>query len=156
MTQRTRSRFNGDIDHCWEDVLRCEGGNAPSPTLPRKRGRERLRRGGGKLALTRLLHDGQGLVETQHFRGVRVALGEFRRALPTKRPRVRGDCGFQDLHQIFSRFTRNALNSGVYAFASPTNGVSEFASQFAPFLGSASAETPTKPQWIGMPTWNTF
>ena len=36
----------------------------------------------------------------------------------------------QDLeHQIFSRLTRNALNSGVRALASPTNGVSALASQ---------------------------
>src|SRR3989442_16028614 len=106
--------------------------------------------------LSRLLDDGEGPVETQHLRGVRIALGEFRGAFPAQRPGVRGDRGFQDLHQIFSRFTRKALNSGVYALASPTKGVSALASQFAPLLGSASAETPTKPQWIGMPTWKTF
>ena len=38
-------------------------------------------------------------------------------------------------------------------FASPTNGVSALASQFAPLVGSRSAEMPTKPQWIGMPIW---
>ncbi len=110
--------------------------------LPRKRGRE------GSFFLC----DGEGLIEAQHFCGVRIALGEFRGALTAERPRVHSDGGFKDLHQIFSRFTRKALNSGVYALASPTNGVSELASQFAPFFGSASAETPTKPQWIGMPT----
>src|SRR3989475_11148043 len=102
-----------------------------------------------------LLHDGEGVVETEHLGRVRIALGEFRGAFAAQRPRVRGDRGFENLHQIFSRFTRKALNSGVYALASPTNGVSALASQFAPLVGSASAETPTKPQWIGMPTWKT-
>jgi hypothetical protein len=55
----------------------------------------------------------EGLVETQHLRGVRIALGEFRRALPPEWPWVGGDRGFQRLHHIFSRFTRKALNSGV-------------------------------------------
>ena len=44
-------------------------------------------------------------------------------------------------------FTRNALNSGVRALASPTNGVSALASQCWPVL------MPTKPQWMGMPIW---
>src|SRR5262249_42024250 len=54
-------------------------------------------------------------------------------------------------HQTFSMFTRNDLNSGVRELASPTNGVSAFASQFAPFVGSRSAAMPTNPQWIGIP-----
>src|SRR2546422_389664 len=63
----------------------------------------------------------------------------------------------QDLeHQIFSRLTRNALNSGVRALASPTNGVSALASQYRPWLGSLSAAMPTYPQWMGIPIWNTF
>ncbi len=146
ITQRPRSRFNGGVDDPGEDMLHGEGSEATSPTpsltLPRKRGR------GGSFFLC----DGEGLIKAQHFCGVRIALGEFRGALTAERPRVHSDGGFKDLHQIFSRFTRKALNSGVYALASPTNGVSELASQFAPFFGSASAETPTKPQWIGMPT----
>jgi len=54
-------------------------------------------------------------------------------------------------HQSFSMFTRNALNSGVRALASPTNGVSAFASQYCEMSLFFSAEMPTKPQWIGMP-----
>jgi hypothetical protein len=29
-----RARFDGDVDDPWKDVLGCEGGNAPTPTLP--------------------------------------------------------------------------------------------------------------------------
>src|SRR5437016_522080 len=67
-------------------------------------------------------------------------------ALLVRRSRLRYQC-----HQSFSIFTRNALNSGVLALASPTNGVSAFASQYFDRSGFCSAETPTKPQWIGMP-----
>ena len=48
-------------------------------------------------------------------------------------------------------FTRNDLNSGVLAPTSPTIGVSAFASQYFDFSGFCSADTPTNPQWIGMP-----
>jgi hypothetical protein len=65
------------------------------------------------LALSLFLYDGEGLVQTQHLRGVPKAVGQFRGAFPTERPRVGSDRGFEDLHQIFSRFTRKALNSGV-------------------------------------------
>src|SRR5437016_3038797 len=44
-----------------------------------------------------------------------------------------------------SMVTRNALNSGVFVFASPTEGVRVFAMN--PFFAS-----PRKPQWIGIPT----
>src|SRR5215831_14882314 len=64
---------------------------------------------------------------------------------------VRHRCDGELVHPIFSMFTRNALNSGVRELASPTNGVSALASQWAPFVGSRSAAMPTKPQWIGMP-----
>jgi len=53
---------------------------------------------------------------------------ELSRALPPL-PVDGGDLVSQDGHQIFSMFTRNALNSGVLAPTSPTNGVSAFASQ---------------------------
>src|SRR6266513_2715288 len=59
----------------------------------------------------------------------------------------------KERHQSFSIFTRNALNSGVLALASPTNGVSAFASQYFDRSGFCSAETPTNPQWIGIPIW---
>src|SRR5207249_11581167 len=65
-------------------------------------------------------------------------------------PLSRGD---RDRHHSFSTFTRNALNSGVRAFASPTKGVSALASQYLPLPGSLSADRPTYPQWIGMPIW---
>jgi hypothetical protein len=98
IAQRPRSRFDGGVDNPWQDMLNRQGGEAPTLTLPRKRGREMI---------------DEGLVETQHLRGVWMTLGEFRRALPPERPWVGGDRGFQRLHQIFSRFTRKALNSGV-------------------------------------------
>jgi hypothetical protein len=44
--------------------------------------------------------------------------------------------------------TRNALYSGVWMLASPTLGVRVLAR--CPFLA-----TPTKPQWMGMPTVST-
>src|SRR5439155_17567351 len=59
-------------------------------------------------------------------------------------------------HEIFSTFTRNALNSGVLAPTSPTIGVSAFASQYCASFGFCSADTPMNPQWIGMPIWKTF
>src|SRR5205814_2579339 len=81
-------------------------------------------------------------------------LGELERAvLPFDEHR--GALG-DGRHEIFSMFTRNALNSGVRAFASPTNGVSAFASQFFESSGYRSAETPMKPQWIGIPMWKTL
>ena len=49
-----------------------------------------------------------------------------------------------DRRADFSTFTRNALNSGVSAFASPTNGVSTLAPK-------PMRAWPVKPQWIGMP-----
>src|SRR2546430_3356589 len=59
----------------------------------------------------------------------------------------------QERHQIFSMFTRNALNSGVRAPTSPTNGVRAFASQYCEMALFCSAEVPKKPQWMGMPMW---
>ncbi len=44
-----------------------------------------------------------------------------------------------------SMSTRNALNSGVWALASPTGGVSEF-------TGEAFLVRPMKPKCSGMPT----
>src|SRR5207249_11566152 len=86
--------------------------------------------------------------------GKAVAPAQLRNATATIGPEaVGGQCG---RHQIFSRLTRNALNSGVRAFASPTNGVSALASQYLPLPGSLSADRPTYPQWIGMPIWYTF
>src|SRR5437870_6553165 len=58
-----------------------------------------------------------------------------------------------DGHQIFSMFTRNALNSGVRAPTSPTMGVSALASQYFARSPASSAETPMNPQWMGMPIW---
>src|SRR5438270_245276 len=45
ITQRPRSGFNGDVDDCWEDLLRSVGGNV-------------VRRGN---SVSGLLHDGEGL-----------------------------------------------------------------------------------------------
>ncbi len=98
-SRSARGPFDGDVDHPGKKVLHCEGGNVLW----------------GWNSVGGLLNDGEGLVETQHLRGVRIAFRQFSRAVSTERPRVGslGDCGFQDLHQIFSRFTRKALNSGV-------------------------------------------
>ena len=71
--------------------------------------------GGGSSERGRLLYDSEGLVKTEHLFGVRIAFQQFRGALATKGPRVGGAGGgrFEHLHQILSRFTRKALNSGV-------------------------------------------
>ena len=68
---------------------------------------------------------------------------------PFREGRGLGDDG----HQIFSMFTRNALNSGVRAPTSPTMGVSALASQYFARSPASSAETPMNPQWMGMPIW---
>src|SRR5207247_8471422 len=88
-------------------------------------------------------------VEAKRIGRVLELGSEILRALPALHEggRALGDDG----HEIFSMFTRNALNSGVRAPTSPTNGVSAFASQFFESSGFFSAETPMKPQWIGMP-----
>src|SRR5581483_3748656 len=73
----------------------------------------------------------QRKVKVEHLRRVRPGLAQEFGSLAT-------------VHS-FSIFTRNALNSGVRALASPTNGVSALASQCCPVL------IPTNPQWIGIP-----
>src|SRR5207244_2347539 len=78
----------------------------------------------------------QRRVEIEHLRRLRKPLAQL---------------GGPRRHPIFSTFTRNALNSGVRAFASPTKGVSAFASQYRAFSGCVSATPPTNPQWIGIP-----
>src|SRR5207253_2831506 len=103
---------------------------------------------------------GRGSQSLEHGRGggprqvrsERMALDELPGPAAAPGPglgRHRGDG--KSVHQIFSMFTRNALNSGVRELASPTNGVSALASQLAPLVGSRSAAMPTKPQWIGIP-----
>src|SRR5205085_2320006 len=113
---------------------------------------------GVRFQVASLLDGDQSLIKAQDLGGMRKAVGQLRGALLAKGPWIGGlaDGRFQHLHQTFSRFTRNDLNSGVYAFASPTNGVSKLAIQLTPLPGSLSADTPTKPQWMGIPTWKTF
>ena len=99
-----------------------------------------------------LLHAEQRFVTPQQLSGERMALGELSGPATPPGPDLRGErCDGDFLHPIFSMFTKNALNSGVRALASPTNGVSALASQLAPLVGSRSAVMPTKPQWIGIP-----
>ena len=96
-----------------------------------------------------LLRVHQREVKAQRLIGEVEARAELARAIASLA--VRRDLVSEERHEIFSMFTRNALNSGVRAFASPTNGVSAFASQFFESSGLRSAEMPTKPQWIGIP-----
>src|SRR2546428_845305 len=94
-------------------------------------------------------------VEVEQLAREVVPLAELLRPFAARLPDG-GRLREQERHQNFSMFTRNALNSGVLAPTSPTMGVSAFASQYLDFSGFWSADTPTKPQWIGMPIWYTF
>src|SRR5262249_11754649 len=94
----------------------------------------------------RLLDIEKGQVESQNFSRERIPVPKLLGPAPARGPR-RGGNRSGLLHHIFSTFTRNALNSGALAFASPTKGVSALASQWSPLL------RPTNPQWMGMPTW---
>ena len=129
------------VDHAGEDAIgdpgRQRGGRRP--------GVERVVEHG-------LLHVQQRRVQRELRGGMRILLGQLGRAPAALGPGRLAGQGLRR-HQTFSMLTRNALNSGVLEFASPTNGVSALASQFAPLVGSRSAEMPTKPQWIGMPIW---
>src|SRR5271167_2619330 len=62
-----------------------------------------------------------------------------------ERRMISSDCNGILLSYAFSTLTRNALNSGVCEFASPTDGVSVLAR-------NPGLATPMKPQWIGTPT----
>src|SRR5207248_7574858 len=79
-----------------------------------------------------LVRVGQGQVETQRLLCEVVAGAELARAFAPGRVDGRRFGGQR--HQSFSIFTRNALNSGVLAFASPTNGVSARTPEFKAFL----------------------
>src|SRR5437870_6341492 len=109
-----------------------------------------IRAGAREHALLRL---GHRAVQGQRLACEVVALGELARAAAPVG--VAGHAFRDGAQSIFSMFTRNALNSGVLAPTSPTNGVSAFASQYLLLSGFCSADTPTKPQWIGMPMWYT-
>src|SRR5262249_61372520 len=115
-----------------------------------------------------LLHVEQARIEREQRRREGVALQQLTSPAPAPSPDLHRERRHRDSfhrarrgrglrhHQIFSMLTRKALNSGVRELASPTNGVSALASQFAPFVGSRSAAIPTNPQWIGIPMWETF
>src|SRR5690606_9935142 len=59
---------------------------------------------------------------------------------------ISNDCNAMAYSYTFSSLTRKDLVSGVCELPSPTGGVSVLARK--PGLAS-----PTKPQWMGMPTW---
>ncbi|KAG1262217.1 hypothetical protein G6F65_014721 [Rhizopus arrhizus] len=57
--------------------------------------------------------------------------------------------GFTDARRrAFSTLTRNDLNSGVWELPSPTTGVNVL-------VRKPGLARPTKPQWMGIPTWCT-
>ena len=103
------------------------------------------RRPRGSRAVKRcLLNPQQRAVKVEKLPSEALTRPELANPAPALGPDIaRGGGGSGcDRHQIFSRLTRNALNSGVRALASPTNGVSALASQYRPWLGSLSAEMP--------------
>src|SRR5437763_1245648 len=83
---------------------------------------QRRRRGGDRVEEHTLLDRQQSAIEVEELAGKPLAGAELRHPAPAFGP----DVGVRQRHrhQIFSTLTRNALNSGVRAFASPTNGVS--------------------------------
>src|SRR5256885_416001 len=73
------------------------------------------------------LNPKQSTIEVEQLPGKALAPAQFRDSTAAVGPQTIG--GQRGRHQIFSRLTRNALNSGVRAFASPTNGVRALAIQ---------------------------
>src|SRR6266851_7551985 len=118
-SQLRRARSHAHIDHRWHHHL----GHVSDQVAGR---RPRCRR----LVVCLLLHSQQRAVEVQQLAGEWISIQQISSAAPTFRVRTGGNRRAR--HHIFSRLTRNALNSGVRALASPTKGVSAFASQYRP------------------------
>ena len=105
-----------DVDDAGDDDLGHVGGEIG-----------RRRRGCGRLPERFLLDGEQRAVKIKQLAGKALPRSQLRDASPSLSPDIVG--GERHRHHIFSRLTRNALNSGVRALASPTNGVSALASQ---------------------------
>src|SRR2546423_197641 len=100
----------------------------PPPGAPPGAPPRPARGGAGARLDEHTLRDGQeSAIEIEELARESLAGAELRHPAPALGPNV--GVRKRHRHQIFSTLTRNALNSGVRAFASPTNGVSALASQ---------------------------